>query len=138
MAWNVPLFNLSFTGAGAAAAPISGAAGTAKILSPIKAISENLVAVKGKPWAKQLPGQVFFKHPIRAGIAVAGVTMAATGIGSLWRSMKISRPFLDKGPVGGYGAGYISWSRKSGMPPNHLSTDNLSLSLHKMRHTTTM
>ena len=37
-----------------------------------------------------------------------------------------------------YGSGYISWSKTSGMPANHLSTDGLSLALSKNRHISTI
>lgn len=84
----------------------------------------------------------FFKNALvgRAGWLrgagyIAAASLAIKTVGALWHSIKWSRPARNSGPMGGYGPGYLSWSKRSGLASNHLATDGLSLALHKMRHT---
>lgn len=76
----------------------------------------------------------FAKHPY----AVAGTVAAAVGVYTLGKSMMSSlrwtAPEENIQQGAGYGPGYISWSKKTGMPANHLGTRDMMDSLHRMRH----
>jgi hypothetical protein len=82
-----------------------------------------------------------FKTGLRAGIGVrtAGVALGV-GMGiyalskSLLSTLRWQQP-VEREQVGvGYGPGFISWSKKEGMPANHLGTNNLMNALHRNRH----
>jgi hypothetical protein len=69
-------------------------------------------------------------------MVAAGWAVAATAFGigrQLTRNINFNR-VQPQGGVG-YGQGYITWGKTSGMPSNNLSTDGLSLSLSNLRHT---
>lgn len=76
------------------------------------------------------------RHPWRAGMILTGLTMGVNMLGGLMKTFR-SEP-VGRIASAGTGPGYISWAKQSGMPRNHLSTDGLSLALHKMRHASTI
>jgi len=72
-------------------------------------------------------------------LAAAGWAVAAAAFGtgqSLARTVTLRR--IEKPANVGTGSGFISWSKSSGMPANHLSTNGLSLALSNMRHSSTI
>ena len=65
------------------------------------------------------------------GAVIGGIQVART----LGRAVSWTGQDKYRHVGSGGGPGYTTWSKKNGMPANHLSTDNLSNSLHNMRHT---
>jgi len=78
-------------------------------------------------------GGKLLQSPLGAGIFWGIAALGFSASKQLIKSFQF-RP-ADKPARLGSGPGYISWSKSSGMPHNHLSTDGLSLSLNNMRHT---
>lgn len=92
---------------------------------------------------KFMSGSLASKTPLGLyagfGIKSAGVALGV-GVGiyalskSILSTLRWQQP-VERQQIGvGYGPGFISWSKKQGMPPNHLGTDNLMNSLHRNRH----
>ena len=76
------------------------------------------------------------RNPFMTGLALfAGSALVGTGR-QLARQVSFSQP--ERPSALRAGPGYISWSKSSGMPPGHLSTDGLSLALSNARHTSTI
>lgn len=77
----------------------------------------------------------------RVGVARPGLWAAAFGTAILIDNLfGAARKTINWKPVerqGGYseGPGYISFSKTSGMPDNHLNTQGIGLSLSRLRHT---
>ena len=111
----------------------------------------NLMAPGGKgkvPWGmigKEFGGyssrtmrDLFIAQPNMSSMGYHAAGWAAEGFiaSSLYHSFKVQRP-PEMGRIGPmmYGSGYISWSKNSGMPADHLSTNGLSLALSNTRHT---
>jgi len=71
-------------------------------------------------------------HPWRwgAGVAAGSSLIGTAGgiMGTIRWSPREKLRFIN------YGPGYVTWTKKSGMPHNHLSTDGLPQALSKMRH----
>lgn len=102
--------------------------------SAIRRLAVNSVFNKRASMGKLIMGVT--RHPIISGIVMFGASaMMGTGR-QLTKSISFSQPqrpsALRSGP------GYISWSKTSGMPANHLSTDGLGLALSNARHTSTI
>lgn len=67
-------------------------------------------------------------------VGMAGLVGGYTVGRSMLSQLRHTQPVETIHRGGGYGPGYITWSKKSGMPANHLGTNNLMNSLHRMRH----
>ena len=71
--------------------------------------------------------------PGMVGVALGGLALGGQIVKSLWsRSQRGS--VLSSRQGAGAGPGYISWSKKTGMPANHLGTRGLTNALHRNRH----
>lgn len=73
-----------------------------------------------------------YKHPYASGALSGGVGAGVSGVGSVMSLLKKERPQAQDIANG---SGYISWSKRNGLPGNNLSTNGLGLSLNKLRHT---
>ena len=103
-----------------------------KGISPInRGLGSKIVYGWLDKFSRALP-QFSGKGAIGVGIAFGGLAMAAGIGGNLKKSIKWRS--IDKPSTMIGGPGYISWNKTSGMPSDHLSTNGLSLSLSKMRH----
>ncbi len=82
-----------------------------------------------------LKGVPFMRFAVPAGLwaLAAGVYGVGNQLTKTLKFRPIERPSSLRS-----GSGYISWSKKQGMPANHLSTDGLSLAMSNMRHTSTI
>jgi len=72
------------------------------------------------------------RNPILSGGLLALGATAMHTAGGLFRTF--DRPPIEKPRSLTLGPGFINWSKTSGMPANHLSTDGLALALSKTRH----
>ena len=68
------------------------------------------------------------------GIFLGSALMASHVIKSIWSNSKRNSRVQSNMQGSGYGPGYITWSKKRGMPANHLSTRGLTNALHRSRH----
>ena len=69
------------------------------------------------------------------GLILGGALMASHVIKSLWSTSKRNSRVSSSMQGSGMGPGYITWSKKGGMPANHLSTRGLTNALSRARHT---
>jgi len=81
-------------------------------------------------------GGIIGRNPKTAAIGLTTLTMGVNMLGGLLKSFR-SEP-VGRIASSGTGPGYISWAKRSGMPRNHMSSDGISLALHKMRHASTI
>lgn len=102
-----------------------------RALTSVNADFVNTIISKTPKFFKQMG-----RHPWRAGMILTGLTMGVNMLGGLMKTFR-SEP-VGRIASAGTGPGYISWAKQSGIPRNHLSTDGLSLALHKMRHASTI
>ena len=115
--------------------------GASKLISSGRAKAASMAAEISGSWNLKSGASMIFKNPVArgGGIMLAGVTAGAlVGMYSLSKSIlstyRWTSPPENKQYGVGYGPGFISWSKKGGMPANHLSTNGLTNALHGMRH----
>ena len=105
---------------------VSSVMNEVKKKSPVHLKKMGIGARAGKTLKKAAGGLGMF-----GGAALLGVGMAVTT--KVWDSIQWEQPGTRRSGSG-YGPGFISWSKTSGMPANNLGTKNLPEALHRTRH----